>query len=154
MADLISQNARRSRTDPEYELMDTGVFDDDRYCGGRGALREGRPGRQSLMVIQVTNVRPDTATLHVLPTAGFRNTWSWTRARPGRPWLRPDDAPGGALAVRGQHPFGTVVELLAGAGPDGTPRPPLFCENETNGRAAVGAARGHRVPEGRHPTTT
>ena len=119
--------------------MDTGVFDDDRYWVVEVHYAKADPD-DILMVIQVTNAGPDTATLHVLPTAWFRNTWSWDEGAPRPALAAADDAPGGALAVRVQHPFGTELELIAGAGPDGTLPTPLFCENETNAARLFDAA--------------
>ena len=81
--DLIDQNGARNREEPEYELLDTGAFDEDRYW-----IIEVHYAKASaddlLMTVQVTNAGPEAATLHVLPTAWFRNTWSWEVARPSR----------------------------------------------------------------------
>ncbi len=130
--DLIDTNAARDRHQPEYELLDTGAFDDDRYW-----ITEVRYVKADtddlLMAISVTNAGPDTETLHVLPTAWFRNTWSW------------DDSPRPTLAAAGdasiglEHPFLGPLELIAGPGPDGTPPTALFCENETNTARLFGA---------------
>ena len=99
-----------------------------------------------LMSVQVTNAGPDPDTLHVLPTAWFRNTWSW---EPGRP--RPElAATGDTTRARSRHPFLGELELLAAPGPDGTAPRLLFCENETNTAAPVRRRRGHAVPQGRH----
>src|SRR5260370_28749538 len=112
------------------------------------------------MVIQVTNVGPDAATLHVLPPAWFRNTWSWDEGAPRPALAAADDAPAGdtsagAVAGRVQHPFRTELELIAGAGPDRTLPTPLFCENETNTARLFVAAPGTADPQDRindHPT--
>jgi Mannosylglycerate hydrolase MGH1-like glycoside hydrolase domain len=87
-----------------------------------------------LMAISVTNQGPDTDSLHVLPTAWFRNTWSWDVNAP-----RPDLAATGDTAVDIRHPFCGELELLADAGPGGTAPIPLFCENETNVARLFGA---------------
>ena len=81
----------------------------------------------------------------MLPTAWFRNTWSWDAARPGPPMAAAD-----AAAVAVGHPFFGPLELIAGPAPDGALPALLFCENETNVRRLFGAAAGHAVPEGRH----
>ena len=144
--DLIAENARRGRSDPEYELMDTGVFDDDRYWIVEVHYAKADPD-DILMAIQVTNAGPDAATLHVLPTAWFRNTWSWDEGRP-RPVMAAAAGTGpGAAAVSVQHPFGTELEFLAGAGPAGKMPALLFCENETN----VARLFGARSAAGRYP---
>jgi hypothetical protein len=87
------------------------------------------------MAIQVTNAGPEADTLHVLPTAWFRNTWSWGDSEP-RPGLR---APGDR-SVPIDHPFAGTLELIAAAGPDGAGPQLLFCENETNLARLYGAA--------------
>ncbi len=74
--ELIDVNASRSRLEPEYELLDTGVFGDGRYWIVEVCYAKASPD-DLLMTISVTNAGPDAATLHVLPTAWFRNTWSW-----------------------------------------------------------------------------
>ena len=98
-----------------------------------------------LMTVEVTNAGPDADVLHVLPTAWFRNTWSWERER--RAGRHGGDRPDDASAI--PHPFLGELELVAGPGPDGTQPELLFCDNETNAGRLYGAA-GARVPEGRH----
>ena len=132
--DLISQNAARTRLDPEYELLDTGVFDGDRYWIVEVHYAKADPD-DILMAVQVTNAGPEAATLHVLPTAWFRNTWSWGED-PGKPVLAAD-APD---LVRIEHPFLGALELTGGPGPDGAGPELLFCENETNVARLFGAA--------------
>jgi len=140
--DLIIQNARRGRTDPEYELMDTGVFDDSRYWIVEVHYAKAGPD-DILMTVQVTNAGPEAATLHVLPTAWLRNTWSWDESA-ARPVLTAD-APvpattgPGVARVRTDHPFGIPMEIVAGAEPAGAVPELLFCENETNEARLFGA---------------
>ncbi len=131
--DLIDVNAGRSRYQPEYELLDTGAFDDDRYWITEVHYAKAGPD-DLLMAIQVTNAGPEAETLHVLPTAWFRNTWSWGDDEP-RPALRAS----GDRSVTIDHPFAGTLELLAAAGPDGTGPQLLFCENETNLARLYGA---------------
>jgi hypothetical protein len=137
--DLISTNERRSRTDPEYELLDTGVFDHDRYWIVEVLYAKADPD-DILMAIQITNAGSEAATLHVLPTAWFRNTWSWDENAPRPALAAVADALPGTTGLRVQHPFGSELELIAGDGPGGTPPMPLFCENETNVARLYGAA--------------
>ncbi len=132
--DLISENGARSRHQPEYELIDTGVFDSDRYWIVEVHYAKADPD-DLLMAIQVTNAGPEAATLHVLPTAWFRNTWSWDADAP-KPVLAA--APGPA-AVGIEHPFLGPLELIAGPGPASTDPELLFCENETNEARLFGA---------------
>jgi hypothetical protein len=133
--DLVTQNASRGRADPEYELMDTGVFDDGRYWVVEVHYAKAGPD-DILMAVQVTNAGPDPATVHVLPTAWLRNTWSWDPAAGGpRPVLAAD----GAGRVGISHPFGLEMEIIAGQGPAGELPEVLFCENETNAARLFGA---------------
>ena len=87
-----------------------------------------------LMAIQLTNAGPEAETIHVLPTAWFRNTWSWGDNEP-RPALRAS----GDRSVAIDHPIVGAMELIAAAGPDGAEPQPLFCENETNLERLYGA---------------
>ena len=91
--DLIATNAARSRFDPEYELLDTGAFDGDRYWIVEMHYAKAAPD-DILIAVQVTNAGPEAASLHVLPTAWFRNTWSWDSGQ-AKPVLGADgDRPG------------------------------------------------------------
>jgi hypothetical protein len=119
---LRSENAQRGRGEPEYELVDTGVFDDDRYWAVEVDYAKADPTDMCIR-ITVHNRADVAATLHVLPTLWFRNTWSW--GLPGRdqpPVIRGADA--GLVA---EHELVGRVTLTG----DGTPRA-LFCDNETN----------------------
>ena len=139
--DLVAENARRDRHQPEYELLDTGVFDDDRYWVVEVDYAKAGPD-DIVMVVRATNVGPDAATLHVLPTAWFRNTWSWD-VDAAKPTLRLDD--NGAVAI--DHPVVGPMELVAEVAPDGTAPTPLFCDNETNDRRLYGADTGAPFPK-------
>ena len=75
--DLVRTNKLRNRCEMEYELMDTGVFDGNRYFDVFVEYVKNTP-EDVLIQISVCNRGPDTATLHVLPTLWFRNTWSWS----------------------------------------------------------------------------
>src|SRR4051794_35242044 len=74
--DLLAENGRRGKQDYEYELLDTGVFDEDRYFDVFVEYAKAAPD-DILMRVTVHNRGPDAAPLHVLPTLWFRNTWSW-----------------------------------------------------------------------------
>jgi Mannosylglycerate hydrolase MGH1-like glycoside hydrolase domain len=123
--DLIDTNAARDRYQPEYELLDTGAFDGDEYWITEVHYAKADPD-DLLMAIEVTNAGPKADTLHVLPTAWFRNTWSW--GDEPRPGLRAS----GDRSVTVDHPFVGTMELISAAGPDGADPRLLFCENETN----------------------
>jgi hypothetical protein len=76
--DLVEENRRRDRGQPEYELLDTGIFAEDRYFDVFVEYAKVEP-EDLLIRISVTNHGPDPAPLHLLPTLWFRNTWSWGR---------------------------------------------------------------------------
>src|SRR6266568_3032341 len=107
--DLIDQNGSRNRLQPEYELLDTGVFDGDRYWITEVHYAKASAG-DLLMAIQVTNAGTEPATLHVLPTVWFRNTWSWDTDAP-KPAMRAV----GDSAVGIDHPFLGPLGLLGAA---------------------------------------
>jgi hypothetical protein len=140
-ADLVRENGHRGRLDPGYELLDTGAFDDDRYWIVEVCYAKADPA-DLLMTITVTNAGPQAETVHVLPTAWFRNTWSWDHDAP-KPLLRA----AGSAAVAVAHPFLGMLELLAGAGPDGAAPTTLFCENETNTGRVFGITPGPPYPK-------
>jgi mannosylglycerate hydrolase MGH1-like protein len=131
--DLIDTNGGRNRYQPEYELLDTGAFDRNRYWIVEAHYAKADPN-DVLMEISVTNAGPDADTLHVLPTAWFRNTWSWEMNAP-----RPSMTATSSKSVGIEHPFLGQLELLAEDGPDGVTPTPLFCENETNQPRLYGA---------------
>ena len=139
--DLCRENGRRSRHEPEYELLDTGVFDGDRYWIVEVDYAKAEPG-DVLMTVRVSNAGPDRETLHVLPTAWFRNTWSWAAGSPV-PSLAATTS--GTVAV--DHPLFGELELLAGPGSDGAAPTALFCENETNVARLYGVAAATPYPK-------
>jgi hypothetical protein len=132
--DLIETNARRSREQPEYELLDAGVFDEDRYWIVEVHYAKSAPD-DILMAIQVTNAGPEADTLHVLPTAWFRNTWSWGDTNGHRPSLRA----AGDRSVALDHPIVGAMEFVGAVGPNGVEPQLLFCDNDTNVERLYGA---------------
>lgn len=78
-ADLVAENRRRGKGDPEYELIDTGVFAEDRYFDVLITYAKAGPD-DMLIELQAVNRGPEAAELHLLPTLWFRNTWSWRNA--------------------------------------------------------------------------
>ncbi len=118
--DLLAENARRTTRDPEYELLDTGIFDQDRYFDITVEYAKASPD-DILMRITAINRGPDPAPLHIIPQLWARNTWSWDHGAP-RPLLRAE--PGGVSAT---HPAVRDMWLDHDTGLD-----PVFCENETN----------------------
>jgi hypothetical protein len=135
-AELVAENQRRSRADPEYELIDTGVFAEDRYFDTFVEYAKNAPD-DILIRLTVVNRGPDRAPLHVLPTLWFRNTWSWGRDD-RRPVLEAVMEGEHAL-VHARHP--RIGEYWFAAG--GTPKL-LVTENESNAERIWGAPNQSR----------
>ena len=126
-ADLVETNKRRSRRELEYELLDTGVFNEDRYFDIFVEYAKESP-EDILIRITAWNRGPEKAELHVLPTLWFRNTWASWVARPGeRPMLERTDGPAGTGVIAATHSVLGIYHLYC----DGDV-PLLFTENETN----------------------
>ncbi len=118
--DLLETNRRRTREELEYELLDTGIFDDDRYFDV--FVEYAKAGPEDILVrVSIHNRGPEAARLQVLPTLWFRNTWSWGDEGP-KPSLR---EAGGAIVA--SHPELPDMRFAC----DGTPEL-LFTENESN----------------------
>ena len=131
-ADLVAVNGQRGKLDMEYELLDTGIFDEDRYFDV--IVEYAKADHDDiLMFVTAYNRGPERATLHVLPTLWFRNTWSWGDDVE-RPRLQAVDGQGATATVRASHP--DLGEWLLRA--DGSAEL-LFCENETNNERLFGA---------------
>lgn len=123
---LIDENRQRTRLDPEFELLDTGLFDDDRYFDVFVEYAKAS-ARDILMAITIHNRGPEPATLHVLPTLWFRNTWIWGDDTDGVPNYQPNLSlkPDGVVSVE-ESSLGNYA-CYADGQPDW-----LFCENESN----------------------
>jgi Glycosyl hydrolase family 63 C-terminal domain len=129
-ADLVETNRRRSKYDMEYELLDTGIFKDDRYFDI--FVEYAKDGPEEILVrITAINRGPDPAELHLLPTLWFRNDWSkWIAASnraTEKPLLKQIEAAVNTSAVEVSHPLlGKYIFSCEGD------VPLLFTENETN----------------------
>ena len=123
--DLVETNRRRGRHDMEYELLDTGVFNDDRYFDVFVEYAKASPG-DILIQISLCNRGPDAAALHVLPTLWFRNTWTWWPDL-AKPSLRAAEGKNGFVTIEALHPELDRLSFHC----EGDPRL-LFTENETN----------------------
>jgi len=123
--DLVQTNAHRPRQDYEYELIDSGVFDEDRYFDVVVEYAKASP-EECFIRITVSNRGPETATIHLLPTLWFRNTWSWW-PEAEKPHLKAAKSTKGVSVVAASHPELGDRRLYC----DGAP-PLLFTENETN----------------------
>jgi hypothetical protein len=131
--DLVRVNSQRDRHQPEYELVDTGIFDESLYWVIEVDYAKAGP-LDLLMVVRATNAGPQEATLHVLPTLWYRNTWSW-----GDDPDKPELSAAGASTVETDHPLFGQMELYYGPGPGGAIPELVFCENETNFTRLYGA---------------
>ncbi|HET9216912.1 MAG TPA: glucosidase [Terriglobia bacterium] len=118
--DLVETNGRRSRNDLEYELLDTGAFDQDRYFDVFLEYAKETPD-DILIRVTVHNRGPEAARLHVLPTLWFRNTWSWNQNQP-KPSIRAVDR-----VIQASHQDLGNYFLSCEGNPE-----ILFTENETN----------------------
>jgi hypothetical protein len=142
-AQLVAENRRRGRQQPEYELLDTGIFDEDRYFDVFVEYAKASP-EDILIRLSVWNRGPEAASLHLLPTLWFRNVWSWDMgAKRPRLWR---EGSSGAV-VRAAHPEMTTPYWLIGQGAPEL----LFTENETNFQRLFGTPNGCRfVKDGFH----
>jgi mannosylglycerate hydrolase MGH1-like protein len=127
---LVEENRRRTRREMEYELADTGIFDDDRYFD---VFVEYAKAATNDILIRITAINRAgvEAPLHVLPTIWFRNVWSWGYGTP-RPELRQRDGQRTAVSLAHQNAGRYTLHF------DGSPEL-LFTENETNSRRLFGA---------------
>ncbi|HVU24215.1 MAG TPA: hypothetical protein VHE13_08830, partial [Opitutus sp.] len=129
---LKAENRRRGRNEPEFELLDTGVFDGNRYFDVFAEYAKAAPDDICIKVT-VANRGPDAARLHVLPTLWFRNTWSWGCRHEGCE-VKPRMQAVGDAQVQCDHPsLGRFIWELENAGTL------LFTENETNAARLFGA---------------
>ncbi|MCL6436526.1 MAG: glucosidase [Leptolyngbyaceae cyanobacterium HOT.MB2.61] len=128
--DLVKTNASRSRYELEYELLDTGIFDEDRYFDVFVEYAKADP-EDMLIKISIANRGPETASLHVLPTLWFRNTWSWMKGG-SKPTLTKLEGTGNSVIHA--HMTDTLLDQYIKDYYfycDGV-APLLFTENETN----------------------
>ena len=132
--ELVAENGRRGADEVEYELIDTGAFDDGRYFDVDVSYAKAGPD-DMLIQIEVTNRGPDAAPCCVLPTLWFRNTWSWGYEAgpmadvPERPEMHAATTTNGSAAIVAEHPVLGTYNLYAEGAEE-----LLFTENETNGK--------------------
>jgi hypothetical protein len=145
--ELVERNQARGGQGPEYELLDTGVFDGDRYFDI--FIEYAKAGPDDLAIrITAHNRGPDAAPLHILPTLWFRNTWGWGPVAEAEPRIT-CTRNGGVCLVTDDH--GTPVDPNMPAhyrlGPRylyGPVAPALFTDNETHGERAYGPGNASR----------
>jgi hypothetical protein len=140
---LKEENQRRDKLSPEFELIDTGVFDEDRYFDV--TVEYAKADVEDLLIrISVANRGPEAAELHLLPTLWFRNTWSWNGDEE-KPLLRQGDGTTGRRGevIAAEHPeLGRRWLYCEAAGEL------LFTENETNARRLYGVGQGGFFKDG------
>jgi hypothetical protein len=143
-ATLVEENGRRGRHESEYELLDSGVFADDRYFDV--FVEYAKESAEDILIrITVENRGPDFAELHLLPTVWFRNTWSWD---PGaaRPLLARQQGRADATVIELTQPHYGSRWLLCEGAPE-----LLVTENETNKQRLFGIPNDTRyVKDGIH----
>ncbi|KIC95946.1 MGH1-like glycoside hydrolase domain-containing protein [Flavihumibacter solisilvae] len=131
--DLVETNRRRSRTEMEYELLDTGVFDDNRYFDVFVEYAKADP-EDILVRITAFNRGPEPAELHILPTLWFRNDWTAVMEKPAgqKPLITQLEGPTGTCMAIASHPvLGNYSFYCEGD------VPLLFTENENNLKAGI-----------------
>ena len=131
-AQLVEENRRRGKLDPEFELIDSGVFDGDRYFDV--VVEYAKPSPSDVLIrITVHNRGPEDADVDVLPQLWFRNTWSW-----GYPGRKPE------LTLEGDAVLAEAANLDSYRLYRESDAPWIFTENETNGRRLFGSSgNGH-----------
>jgi hypothetical protein len=154
---LVEENQRRGGQGPEYELIDTGVFAEDRYFDI--SIEYAKAGPEDLVCrISITNRGPDAAPIHVLPQLWFRNTWSWGKETSTAPRIARRAAEAGKAEKAQKTEKGSDAVVLVATDTDVIADPfipvqyrvgtrflygpaggdSLFTDNETNGEAAFG----------------
>ena len=130
---LVEENRRRNKEQPEFELIDTGIFDEDRYFDV--FVEYAKANAEDILVrIEVINRGPEIAQLHLLPTIWFRNRWSWGYGDP-RPEMRRTVSVTNDALIELEHDYYDRRLLYC----EGTPEL-LFTENETNSQRLYRAA--------------
>jgi hypothetical protein len=129
---IVEENRRRGKGDPEFELIDTGVFDDDRYFDVTAEYAKAAPD-DILIRLTIANRGPDAAPLHLLPTLWFRNVWSW-----GRDAARPSLSRSGRARITAEHAALGRLVLSADVASTGDHAELLFTENDTNAERLYG----------------
>jgi hypothetical protein len=132
---LVEENRRRSRQELEFELLNTGIFDDDRYFDISIEYAKASP-EDILVEINVINRGTETRTLHLLPTLWFRNTWSWKmEQKKEEPWLNVSKTTADFSVIQAFHPVLRMRWLSC----DGISNL-LFTNNETNFQRLFGVS--------------
>jgi hypothetical protein len=135
--ELVRVNRERSKHDPEYEITDTNAFEENRYFDVEVEYAKAGPD-DTLIRITATNRGPETATLHLLPTLWFRNTWSWGKLTEETE-IRPELHRGTLSKIEARHATLGTFHLQCGEPQGAECQGLLFTENETNTQRLFGA---------------
>ncbi len=139
---LVEENARRGRPDPEFELMDTGVFEESRYFDV--TVEYAKANFDDVLVrISAVNRGPEPVELHLLPTLWFRNTWDWDVGAP-KPRLSAPEGVAGAATIAVEHPSLGFYRLAA----EGSPTLPPWWARKPPRTIASPSPRERRPPSG------
>jgi hypothetical protein len=141
--ELITENQQRGRTEPEFELVDTGIFDQNKYFD---VFVEYAKADENDILIKISafNRGPENAELHLLPTLWYRNTWSWGYATGPmgdvneKPVMKQVESSGNYLTVKGTHAKQGQYYLYAQDAIE-----VLFTENETNNQRLFNIENDH-----------
>jgi hypothetical protein len=142
---LLEEARKRPRSAGEFELWDTGIFNQDRYFDVQVEYAKQEPD-DTLIRVRITNRGPEAAKLRVLPTLWFRNTWSWG-AQGEDVTDKPSLRRAGAGRLLAEHPTLGTFSLEMGPGPDGAKPELLFCENDTNAEWLFGSPNPSSYPK-------
>ncbi len=149
---LVEENRRRTGTSPEFELLDTGVFDEDRYFDVFIEYAKASP-EDICIRIEAFNRGPEPAALHLLPHLWFRNTWAWTETPGSEPMIRPGRTTGEFATLEADSASAQLLKNLQSEyrlnrmflyGPAHGEM--LFTDNETNGLRVFASGYASRKP--------
>ncbi len=130
--DLIKTNRNRGYDEPEYELLDTGIFEQERYFDVQVEYAKAAP-EDTLIKLTITNRGPDPASLTLAPTLTMRNNWSWRNLEPGdetRPWMR--ILRGSDRTIIANHETLGRLRFCVVETPEQQAEEIIFTENDTN----------------------
>lgn len=141
-ADLVAENGRRSHLQPEYELVDTGIFNQNRYFDVQVEYAKGSI-KDIMIRVTISNHGPDQADLVFLPTLWYRNTWAWGQISE-ECLIEPKISMAGPGMLSAQHDVMGEYEMTFDKGPDGKLPDFLFTDNETNTQLLYGSPSKRR----------
>lgn len=135
--ELLEKNANRSKLEPEFEIVETGIFEDNKYFDVFVEYAKSSPD-DILIRVTIANRGPKPARIEVLPTLWYRNTWVWGRTGEGY-WPRPAIEMAGDGVVATKHSSLGEFRFYADQSPNGKPPEFIFTENESNAQRLFNA---------------